>query len=84
MDIAEQTVTMSSPEDIALADRMNAGRRRIEEELAKLIVGQRDVVNQVLLTLFVGGNSLIVGAHAMHVHVEDARLFPKKNDCARR
>ena len=61
MDIAEQTVTMSSPEDIALADRMNAGRRRIEEELAKLIVGQRDVVNQVLLTLFVGGNSLIVG-----------------------
>jgi MoxR-like ATPase len=40
---------------------MNAGRRRIEEELAKLIVGQQDVVNQVLLTLFVGGNSLIVG-----------------------
>jgi MoxR-like ATPase len=55
------TVTMSSPEDIALADRMNAGRRRIEEELGKLIVGQQDIINQVLLTLFVGGNSLIVG-----------------------
>jgi MoxR-like ATPase len=52
---------MDSPEDIALADRMNAGRRKIEAELAKLIVGQQDVVNQVLLTLFVGGNSLIVG-----------------------
>ncbi len=61
MDIAEKTVTMDSPEDIALADRMNAGRRKIEAELAKLIVGQQDVVNQVLLTLFVGGNSLIVG-----------------------
>ncbi len=52
---------MDSPEDIALADRMNAGRKRIEAELAKLIVGQSDVVHQVLLTLFVGGNSLIVG-----------------------
>src|SRR5678815_671977 len=52
---------MDSPEDIALADRMNAGRKKIEAELAKLIVGQQEVLNQVLLTLFVGGNSLIVG-----------------------
>jgi MoxR-like ATPase len=52
---------MDSPEDIALADRMNAGRKKIEAELAKLIVGQQDIINQVLLTLFVGGNSLIVG-----------------------
>ena len=52
---------MDSPEDIALADKMNAGRKQIEAELAKLIVGQEDVVHQVLLTLFVGGNSLIVG-----------------------
>jgi MoxR-like ATPase len=58
--VQDKLVTMDSPEDIALADKMNAGRRRIEEELAKLIVGQH-VVNQVLLTLFVGGNSLIVG-----------------------
>jgi MoxR-like ATPase len=57
----DQVVKMDSPEDIALADRMNAGRKRVEEELAKLIVGQQDVINQVLLTLFVGGNSLIVG-----------------------
>jgi MoxR-like ATPase len=52
---------MNSAEDIALADRMNAGRKRIVDELAKLIVGQDDVINQVMLTLFVGGNSLIVG-----------------------
>jgi len=56
-----KTVTMDSPEDIALADRMNAGRQRIVEELGKLIIGQHDVVHQVMLTLFVGGNSLIVG-----------------------
>jgi MoxR-like ATPase len=52
---------MDSPEDIALADKMNVGRKKIEAELAKLIVGQADVLHQVLLTLFVGGNSLIVG-----------------------
>src|SRR5512134_708624 len=40
---------------------MKAGRDRIVTELRKLIIGQDEVVGQVLLTLFVGGNSLIVG-----------------------
>ncbi len=59
--VQQATVTMDSAEDIALADRMNAGRKKIVGEMAKLIVGQDEVVNQVMLTLFVGGNSLIVG-----------------------
>jgi MoxR-like ATPase len=52
---------MDSAEDIALADKMNAGKQRVIEELGKLIIGQADVIHQVLLTLFVGGNSLIIG-----------------------
>ena len=52
---------MNSPDDVALADRMKGGRDQIIGELKKLIVGQDDVIDQVLLTLFVGGNSLIVG-----------------------
>ena len=55
------TVDMNSPDDVALADRMKAGREQIVRELKKLIIGQDEVVEQVLLTLFVGGNSLIVG-----------------------
>ena len=49
-------------DDIALADKMNAGRQQILAELHKIIIGQEEVINQVLMTLFVGGNSLIVGA----------------------
>jgi MoxR-like ATPase len=49
-------------DDIALADKMNAGRQQILTELHKIIIGQDEVINQVLMTLFVGGNSLIVGA----------------------
>src|SRR6187455_3266051 len=55
-------VDLDSPDDIALADRMNAGRQQVVSELKKLIIGQDDIINQVLNTLFVGGNSLIVGA----------------------
>src|SRR5215210_8918631 len=40
---------------------MKQGRDRIVSELRKLIIGQEDIVSEVLLTLFVGGNSLIVG-----------------------
>jgi MoxR-like ATPase len=56
-----QTVTMDSADDIALADKMNAARGQIITELKKLIVGQDETVNLILLSLFVGGNSLIVG-----------------------
>jgi len=56
-----ETVELQSPDDVALAERMKEGRDRIVSELRKLIVGQDDVVTEVLLTLFVGGNSLIVG-----------------------
>ena len=39
------------------AERLIAGRVRIEAELAKVIVGQRDVIEQILLALLAGGVS---------------------------
>ena len=53
---------LTAPDDIQLADRMKQGREQILRELRKVIIGQEDVIAQVLNTLFVGGNSLIVGA----------------------
>jgi MoxR-like ATPase len=59
--MAIDTLEFDSADDVALADKMNMGRKQIIAELQKRIVGQSDVVELVLLTLFVGGNSLIVG-----------------------
>jgi MoxR-like ATPase len=52
---------LDSSDDIALADRLKAGHDQIIAELHKLIVGQEEVIDLVLLSLFTGGNSLIVG-----------------------
>jgi len=57
----DTTTDLNTPDDVALADRMKHGRDQIITELKKLIIGQDEVVHQVLLTLFVGGNSLVVG-----------------------
>src|SRR5216684_913500 len=59
--MAPNTVDFESTDDIVLADRMKEGRQLIIAELQKCIIGQADVIELVLLTLFVGGNSLIVG-----------------------
>ncbi|HSL21290.1 MAG TPA: AAA family ATPase [Vicinamibacterales bacterium] len=45
----------------ALAERVAQGRERILTEIRKVIVGQDDVVDQVLLALFTGGHCLITG-----------------------
>src|SRR5215471_1083991 len=43
------------------ADRVAAGRERILSELRKIIVGQDEVIDQVLVALFTGGHCLITG-----------------------
>jgi MoxR-like ATPase len=59
--MVQDVTELESPDDLALAEKMKKGREQIVAELHKLIVGQDETINQVLLTLFVGGNSLIVG-----------------------
>ena len=43
------------------AERVAEGRQRILSELRKVIVGQDEVVEQVLIALFTGGHCLITG-----------------------
>jgi MoxR-like ATPase len=44
------------------AERLIAGRARIEAELAKVIIGQREVIEQIMIALLAGGHCLITGA----------------------
>ncbi len=55
------TAVLESDDDLELAEKLKQGRERILSELRKAIVGQETVVEQLLLSLFVGGNSLILG-----------------------
>jgi MoxR-like ATPase len=48
-------------DDVALAGRLKQGREAVLAELRKLIVGQDAVIEQCLMSLFVGGNSIITG-----------------------
>jgi MoxR-like ATPase len=43
-------------------EQIAAGRTQIQRELAKVIVGQKDVIEQILIALFAGGHCLITGA----------------------
>jgi MoxR-like ATPase len=52
---------ISEADRAAVADRAPEIAAALEAEIAKAIVGQRDVVRQVLLTLFVGGHALVRG-----------------------
>jgi MoxR-like ATPase len=53
---------MSTTTEIAaVAERVALGRERILAEIRKVIVGQDEVIDQVLMALFTGGHCLITG-----------------------
>ena len=60
-DHMQQTESLEAADDIALAEDLIARYEKLRGELGKLIVGQDAVVEQVMLTILAGGNSLIVG-----------------------
>ena len=61
MTLTAPPATHTGDDDIALAERLKRGYDDVRREIAKLIIGQDQVIDLVLLSLFTGGNSLIVG-----------------------
>ncbi len=57
----EAQVALEAADDLELAKLMALGAQRIRSEVGKLIIGQQDTIEHMLLTLFVGGNSLLIG-----------------------
>jgi MoxR-like ATPase len=54
-------VQLESADDIALAEKLKEGRNAVISEIRKLIVGQEEVIDLTLTSLFAGGNSLLIG-----------------------
>ena len=50
------------PSEEQVVEQLLAGRTRIEAELAKVIVGQKEVIEEILIALLSGGHCLITGA----------------------
>src|SRR3989442_7640053 len=57
-----QKLTEPQIADKQLVEQIISGRARIQTELSKVIVGQKDVIEQLLIALFAGGHCLITGA----------------------
>ncbi len=47
--------------DVEMVEQIASAKRRIVEELKKIIVGQEDVIDLLLISLFAKGHSLLVG-----------------------
>src|SRR5262245_28212377 len=50
-----------TPDDVAAVDRCRSAYNCIRQELAKVIIGQSDVIEQVLITMFARGHALLEG-----------------------
>lgn len=47
--------------DVAAIEKLVQKQKELKQEIAKIIVGQEEVVNQIVLSIFSGGHALLVG-----------------------
>ncbi|MGM0933982.1 MAG: AAA family ATPase [Bacteroidota bacterium] len=47
--------------DVALVEKLVEKNRQLKKEIARIIVGQEKVIDQILLSVFSGGHSLLIG-----------------------
>ena len=54
-------IDQSQPDDVAAVQNCERAYNRLRDELAKVIVGQNEVIEQVLIAMFARGHSLLEG-----------------------
>ncbi len=54
-------MTETHPDDVAAVERCQSAYQRIREELSKVIIGQDDVIEQVMITMLSRGHALLEG-----------------------
>ena len=72
------TPSSSTTDEKKQVGRLVAGGSRIREELGKVIVGQEEVIEQLLIALLAGGHCLITGAPGLAKTYRRARRHWKR------
>ncbi|MEO6738989.1 MAG: AAA family ATPase [Chthoniobacteraceae bacterium] len=55
----------TTAEELALVEKMRAFTERIRKEVGRVIVGQRDVLDQILMCILANGHALLIGLPGM-------------------
>lgn len=61
MEETEEVLAIDDQDDLALVKRMQDGRDQIVAEIKKVIIGQDEIIDELLIALFAGGHCLITG-----------------------
>ncbi len=61
LTVLEEQTELSDQQDLQAVERLADAFRRITHELHKVIVGQDEVIEQLLVSMFAGGHCLLVG-----------------------
>lgn len=61
MEETEEVLAIDNQDDLALVKRMQDGRDQIVAEIKKVIIGQDEIIDELLIALFGGGHCLITG-----------------------
>jgi MoxR-like ATPase len=62
---APAAAAAASADELALVEQMRAHADRIRREVGKVIVGQADVLEQILMCILAGGHALLIGLPGM-------------------
>jgi len=60
-----ESVPIASADELALVEKMRDHADRIRSEVGKVIVGQREVLDQVLMCILANGHALLIGLPGM-------------------
>lgn len=61
-DVVEEVSAAEPFDERAVIDQIRAGREQILEQLGRVIIGQKEVTEQLLYCLFAGGHCLLTGS----------------------
>lgn len=57
----EAQKTLTSADDLKLVEQMRQSMDAIRKEVGKVIIGQEDVLNEILMCVIAGGHALLIG-----------------------